>query len=105
MTLTLNDPTLLCDRAYLAGAWVAAEDGATLAVTNPATGAVIGHVPDLGRTEAARALDAAAIAQKAWAAHSAKDRAQILRRWFDLMMANQADLAVILTAEMGKPLA
>ncbi len=105
MTLKLNDPTLLCDRAYLAGAWVTAEDGATLAVTNPATGAVIGHVPDLGRADAARALDAAAIAQKAWAARSARDRAQILRRWFDLMMANQADLAVILTAEMGKPLA
>ena len=101
----LSDPSLLCDRAYVAGEWVQADDGATFAVENPARGDVIGHVPNLTRAETARALAAADTAQKAWAARTAKDRAQVLRRWFDLMMANQTDLATILTAEMGKPLA
>ena len=101
----LSDPSLLCDRAYVAGEWVQADDGATFAVENPARGDVIGHVPNLTRAETARALAAAETAQKAWAARTAKDRAQVLRRWFDLMMANQTDLATILTAEMGKPLA
>jgi succinate-semialdehyde dehydrogenase/glutarate-semialdehyde dehydrogenase len=101
----LSDPSLLCTKAFVAGEWVDADDGATFEVRNPARGDVICTVPDLTRAEAARAIDAAYAAMKAWAARTAKERAVILRRWFDLMMANQDDLARILTAEMGKPLA
>ena len=101
----LKDPSLLATQAYVAGEWVDADDGGSFAVTNPARGDVICHVPDLGRAETARAIAAAQVAQKDWAARTAKERSQILRRWFDLMMANQDDLAAILTAEMGKPLA
>jgi succinate-semialdehyde dehydrogenase/glutarate-semialdehyde dehydrogenase len=101
----LSDPSLLCTKAFVAGEWVDADDGATFEVRNPARGDVICTVPDLTRAEAARAIDAAYAAMKAWAARTAKERAVILRRWFDLMMANQDDLARILTAEMGKPFA
>ncbi|MHC0053509.1 NAD-dependent succinate-semialdehyde dehydrogenase [Actibacterium sp. D379-3] len=101
----LNDPDLLATQAYLAGDWVAADNGATFEVTNPARGDVICTVPDLGRAETARAIAAAQVAQKDWAARTAKERANILRRWYDLMMRHQDDLATILTAEMGKPLA
>ncbi|MCV2882313.1 NAD-dependent succinate-semialdehyde dehydrogenase [Actibacterium sp. XHP0104] len=101
----LADPTLLETRAYVAGDWIAADDGKTFAVTNPARGDVICEVPDLGRAETARAIEAARVAQIAWGQRTAKDRANILRRWFDLMMQHQTDLATILTAEMGKPLA
>ncbi len=101
----LKDPTLLATKAFVAGEWVDADDGKTFAVTNPARGDVICTVPDLSRAEVARAIDAAHAAMKAWAARTAKDRANVLRKWFDLMMANQDDLAAILTAEMGKPLA
>ncbi len=101
----LKDPSLLCTRAYVAGAWVDADDAATFAVTNPARGDVICTVPNMTRVETARAIEAARIAQKDWAARTGKERAQVLRRWFDLMMANQDDLARILTAEMGKPFA
>ncbi|MCE6951188.1 NAD-dependent succinate-semialdehyde dehydrogenase [Cereibacter sphaeroides] len=101
----LKDPSLLETRSFVAGEWVQADDGATFEVTNPARGDVICTVPDLGRAEVARAIAAAAEAMKDWAARTAKERAQVMRRWFDLMMANQDDLAAILTAEMGKPLA
>jgi succinate-semialdehyde dehydrogenase / glutarate-semialdehyde dehydrogenase len=101
----LKDPALLCDKAYIAGQWVAASDGATFPVINPARGDVIGTVPDLTRKDAATAIAAAYVAQKEWAARTGKERAQILRKWFDLCMAAQEDLAMILTAEMGKPLA
>jgi len=101
----LKDATLLETRAYVAGAWVAADDGASFAVTNPARGDVICTVPDMTRAETARAIAAADAAQKGWAARTAKDRAGILRRWYELMVANADDLAAILTAEMGKPLA
>ncbi|TCP61566.1 succinate semialdehyde dehydrogenase [Rhodovulum bhavnagarense] len=101
----LNDPDLLESRAYVAGAWIDADDGATFEVLNPADGSVLTSVPDLTRTETARAIAAARAAQKDWAARTAKERANILRKWFELMMAAQDDLAVILTAEMGKPLA
>ncbi len=100
----LRDPSLLETRAFVAGEWVDADDGATFEVTNPARGDVIANVADLGRAEVARAIKAAADAMKDWAARPAKERAQVLRRWFDLMMENQDDLARILTAEMGKPL-
>ncbi|MEX5727417.1 succinate-semialdehyde dehydrogenase/glutarate-semialdehyde dehydrogenase [Rhodovulum iodosum] len=101
----LNDPTLLAAKAYLAGNWTGADDGATFEVTNPARGDVIATVPDLGRAETARAIAAAEAAQKDWAARTGKERAAIMRAWFDLMMQNQEDLGIILTAEMGKPLA
>jgi succinate-semialdehyde dehydrogenase / glutarate-semialdehyde dehydrogenase len=101
----LKDPALLSDKAYVAGEWVKASDGATFPVTNPARGDVIGLVPDLTRKDAARAIAAAYVAQKEWAARTGKERAQVMRKWFDLCMAAQEDLATILTAEMGKPLA
>jgi len=101
----LKDATLLETRAYVAGDWVDADDGKTFAVRNPARGDVIAEVADLSRAEIARAIDAAYAAQKDWAARAAKERAGILRKWYDLMIANADDLATILTAEMGKPLA
>ena len=101
----LKDPSLLVSKAFVAGEWVEADDGATFDVTNPARGDVICSVPDLGRKETARAIEAARVAMKSWAAYTGKERAQVLRKWFDLMMENQDDLGAILTAEMGKPLA
>ncbi len=101
----LKDPSLLCTKAYVAGQWVGADDGTTFPVTNPARGDVICEVPNLGRAEVARAIAAAEVAMKEWAARTGKERAGVLRKWFDLMMANQDDLGKILTAEMGKPLA
>ena len=100
----LKDPSLLVTQAFVAGEWADADDGTTFEVTNPARGDVICAVPDLGRAETARAIEAARVAMKEWAARTAKERAQVMRKWFDLMMANQDDLAAILTAEMGKPL-
>ncbi|MFV0386496.1 NAD-dependent succinate-semialdehyde dehydrogenase [Paracoccus sp. (in: a-proteobacteria)] len=100
----LRDPSLLETRAFLGGEWVDAADGATFDVINPARGDVIAKVADLSRAEVARAIDAAATAMKGWAARTAKERAQVMRRWHDLMIENQDDLARILTAEMGKPL-
>ena len=101
----LKDPSLLVSKAYVAGQWIDAADGATFAVTNPARGDVIARVPDLTRADAARAIEAADIARHEWAARTGKERAAILRKWADLCMANQDDLGAILTAEMGKPLA
>ncbi len=101
----LKDPSLLVTKAYVAGDWVDADDGSTFPVTNPARGDVICQVPNLSRVETARAIAAANAAMKDWAARPAKERSVILRRWFDLMMANQDDLGTILCAEMGKPLA
>lgn len=100
----LADPSLLETRAYVAGEWIAADDGATFDVINPARGDVVAQVADLSRAEVARAIAAAEQTRHAWAARTAKDRASILRKWYDLMLANQEDLALILTAEMGKPL-
>ena len=101
----LKDPSLLVTKSYVAGEWVDADDGSTFPVTNPARGDVICELPNLGRAETARAIKAAHGAHREWAGRTAKERAQVLRRWFDLCMANQDDLATILTAEMGKPLA
>ncbi|MBI1220316.1 MAG: succinate-semialdehyde dehydrogenase [Rhodobacteraceae bacterium] len=101
----LKDPSLLATKAYVAGEWVDADDGTTFPVTNPARGDVICEVPNLSRAETARAIAAAEVAQKEWAARTGKERAAVLRKWFDLMMANQDDLGRILTAEMGKPFA
>ncbi len=102
--MQLKDPSLLRQAAYVAGEWIEA-NGAGIAVTNPATGAVIGHVPKLGTAETRKAIAEAEKVQKEWAARTAKERAGILRKWFELMMANQDDLGRILTLEQGKPLA
>ncbi|WP_068111317.1 NAD-dependent succinate-semialdehyde dehydrogenase [Tropicimonas marinistellae] len=100
----LKDPSLFREAALVGGDWIAAGETA-LAVTNPASGAVIGHVPDLGDAETMAAISAAEAAQAAWAARTAKDRAGILRRWYELILENADDLALILTMEQGKPLA
>jgi len=101
----LKDPSLLAELAYCAGEWVQGEGGATFAVTNPARGDVIANVADLSRAQVAATIAKAESAQKEWAQWTGKERATVLRRWFDLMMANQDDLGTILTAEQGKPLA
>jgi succinate-semialdehyde dehydrogenase / glutarate-semialdehyde dehydrogenase len=101
----LKDPTLLVSQAYVAGAWIDADDGSTFPVINPARGDVIAQVANLGRAETARAIAAADVARREWAARTGKERAAVMRKWFDLCMANQDDLGAILTAEMGKPLA
>ncbi|MFN4167422.1 MAG: NAD-dependent succinate-semialdehyde dehydrogenase [Pannonibacter phragmitetus] len=102
----LKDASLATDKAYINGSWrSASESGATFEVTNPANGEVIATLPDMGREETAQAIDAAHAAQVAWAARTGKDRAAVLRKLFDLMVANADDLATILTMEMGKPLA
>jgi succinate-semialdehyde dehydrogenase/glutarate-semialdehyde dehydrogenase len=103
--LPLKDPDLLRQANLIGGAWVQAESGRTLAVRNPANGELVGEVPAMGAAETRRAIAAAAAALKAWRALTAKERQKPLRRLFDLMMENQEDLAVIMTAEQGKPLA
>jgi succinate-semialdehyde dehydrogenase/glutarate-semialdehyde dehydrogenase len=105
MSLKLQDPSLLHQQCYVDGAWIDADAGGTVEVTNPATGEPIGTVPKLGEAETRRAIEAAAAAFPAWAAKTAKERATILRRWHDLMLLNVDDLAVLMTAEQGKPLA
>jgi len=105
MTLNLKDPTLLRQQCYIDGQWLDARSGGTKPVTNPATGAVLGTVPDMGAGETRAAIEAAAAAFPAWAARTAKDRSTLLRRWHDLMLANADDLATLMTAEQGKPLA
>ncbi|HLB13646.1 MAG TPA: NADP-dependent succinate-semialdehyde dehydrogenase [Burkholderiales bacterium] len=103
-SLSLKDPKLLRQQCYIDGRWVDADGGKTLAVTNPATGEVLGTVPNMGAAETRRAIEAANAAWHAWRARTAKERSAILRKWADLMMANQEDLAIIMTAEQGKPL-
>jgi succinate-semialdehyde dehydrogenase/glutarate-semialdehyde dehydrogenase len=103
--LKLKDPTLLRQQAYVAGAWIDADDGSTVAVTNPANGEQIGTVPMCGTDETVRAIAAAEVAQRAWRDVPAKERAAVLRRLNDLMLAHQDDLALIMTSEQGKPLA
>ena len=103
--LPLKDPSLFRQANYIDGKWIEADNGATLTVRNPATGESIGTVPALGAAETRRAIEAAHKAQGPWRAMLAKERASILRRLFDLMLANTDDLAVIMTAEQGKPLA
>ncbi|MEQ3710296.1 MAG: NAD-dependent succinate-semialdehyde dehydrogenase [Tateyamaria sp.] len=100
----LKDPTLLETRAYVNGAWVDGDKG-TFDVTNPARGDVVAQVADLSREQVADAIGAAEVAQKEWAKWTGKERTAVMRKWFDLMMANQDDLGIILTVEQGKPLA
>jgi len=103
--MRLKDPQLLRDKAFVNGEWVAADAGATFEVTNPANGEVLARLPDMLEGETRRAIEAANAAWPAWAAKTAKERASVMRKWFDLMMANQEDLAIIMTSEQGKPLA
>src|SRR5215213_6407609 len=103
--MQLKDPTILRTKASIGGQWIDADSGATLDVHNPATGEKLGRVPKMGVSETRRAIAAAAAAMPAWARKTAKERAVVMRRWFDLMMANQDDLAILMTAEQGKPLA
>jgi succinate-semialdehyde dehydrogenase / glutarate-semialdehyde dehydrogenase len=103
--LPLKDPSLFRQANYIGGKWVEADSGKTLTVRNPANGEAIGEVPAMGRAETRRAIEAAHAAQPAWRALTAKERAVVLRRLFELMIANTDDLATIMTAEQGKPLA
>jgi succinate-semialdehyde dehydrogenase/glutarate-semialdehyde dehydrogenase len=101
--IALRDPALLRDRAYVGGAWIGGTS--TFTVRDPATGATLAEVADLGAAETTAAVRAAADAMPAWAARTAKERAAVLRRWFELIMAAQDDLAMLMTSEQGKPLA
>ena len=105
MALELKDASLLRSEAYIGGEWLRAHNGATRDVLNPATGKKLGTVPNMGTAETRRAIEAAAAALPAWAKKTAQERALILRRWYELMLANQDDLARIMTAEQGKPFA
>lgn len=103
--MKLADTKLFRQQAYIAGQWSDADGGDTIAVNNPATDETLGTVPKMGAVETRRAIDAAAAAYPEWRAKTGKERAGILRRWFELMMENQDDLGVLMTAEQGKPLA
>src|SRR5882757_3690507 len=103
--MKLQDQKLFRQQCYIDGEWVDAYDRATIPVKDPASGEMLGTVPKMGAEETRRAIEAANKALPAWRGKTAKERAQILRRWFDLMLANQDDLAALMTAEQGKPLA
>ena len=103
--IRLKDPALFKERACIAGQWVAADSAQSIEVHNPANGTRLGTVPNMGAAETRRAIDAAHAAMGAWAKKTAAERARLMRKWFDLMMTNQEDLAIIMTAEQGKPLA
>ena len=103
--LALKDEKLFRELCYIDGEWIGAGSNETIDVTNPATGEVLGTIPKMGAEETRRAIEAAQAAYPAWRAKTAKERAAILRRWHDLMMENQDDLARLMTAEQGKPLA
>ncbi|MCY3931426.1 MAG: aldehyde dehydrogenase family protein, partial [Acidobacteria bacterium] len=102
--MDLADPGLLRAQAYIDGQWVDADSGEIFAVENPATGEVLAEVACCGGTETSRAIEAAGRAFEKWRHTTAKERAAMLRRWFDLMMESQEDLARMMTAEQGKPL-
>ena len=105
MSLPLTDANLFRRHASSTAPWTAGGAGRTFAVTNPATGAALAEVADLDAADARAAIEAAALAFPAWAAKTAKERAAVLRAWFGLIMAAQKDLALLMTAEQGKPLA
>jgi len=102
--MTLNNPQLLRHQAFIDGVWLAADNEATITVVNPSTGVTIGQVPRMGQAETRRAIEAAERALPAWRELSAKARANALRRWYDLIIEHQHDLAHIMTLEQGKPL-
>jgi succinate-semialdehyde dehydrogenase/glutarate-semialdehyde dehydrogenase len=101
----LKDNTLLKESAFVGGGWQDAQSGHTFEVTNPSTGEILGEVPDLGTAETRLAIEAAYVAQKRWEKLAAKERSLVMRRWYELVLSNLDDLAIILTSEMGKPLA
>src|SRR5437870_3219856 len=103
--MKLQDEKVFRQKCYIDGEWVDAFDRATIPVKDPASGETLGTVPKMGAEETRQAIEAADKALPDWRARTAKERAQILRKWFDLMMANQDDLATLMTAEQGKPLA
>jgi len=103
--MELRDSNLLKHQAFIDGVWIDADDGSTFEVTNPATGDTVGKVARCGASETRRAIEAAERAQIDWRQKTASERSRLLRRWFELMMENQEDLAQIMTAEQGKPLA
>ncbi len=103
--LALEDMSLFREQALINGEWVNADSGKSFEVTNPATGAVIGSVPEMGAAETKRAIDGAKAAMPEWAGKTAKERANILRKWYELILENTDDLARLMTIEMGKPLA
>jgi succinate-semialdehyde dehydrogenase/glutarate-semialdehyde dehydrogenase len=105
VSVHLSDPSLLREQCYVDGAWVDADGRATIEVRDPASNDIVGTVPKMGVEETRRAIEAASRAFESWKRTTAKQRAAILRKWFDLMIANQEDLAVIMTREQGKPLA
>ncbi|HEX6143676.1 MAG TPA: NAD-dependent succinate-semialdehyde dehydrogenase [Geminicoccaceae bacterium] len=104
-TIQLSDPSLFRQQCYIDGAWADADSRKTLEVSDPASGEVVGTVPNMGAAETRRAIDAAEVAFRSWSKTTAKERSKILRKWFDLMMENQEDLAILMTREQGKPLA
>jgi succinate-semialdehyde dehydrogenase/glutarate-semialdehyde dehydrogenase len=103
--MQLKDPSLLRQQAYVNGQWVDADNGESFAVTNPATGEKLGTVPNMGAAETRRAIEAANAAWPAWKKKTAKERAAVLRKWYDLITENADDLALLMTTEQGKPLA
>jgi len=103
--LALRDNKLFQQLCYVNGTWTGADSGETIEVTNPATGETLGTIPKMGAAETRRAIEAANQAYPQWRAKTAQERAQILRRWSDLLLENQEDLAILMTAEQGKPLA
>jgi succinate-semialdehyde dehydrogenase / glutarate-semialdehyde dehydrogenase len=103
--IKLSDGSLWKERGFVGGQWIAADSGQTTEIRNPASGEVLGTVPDLGAAETRRAIDAAHAALPGWSKKTAAERARLMRKWFDLMLANVEDLAIIMTAEQGKPLA
>jgi succinate-semialdehyde dehydrogenase/glutarate-semialdehyde dehydrogenase len=103
--IKLTDPSLWKERGFIAGSWAAADSGQSTEIRNPATGEILGAVPLMAAAETRRAIESAHAAMPAWAKKPAGERARIMRRWFDLMLANVEDLAIIMTAEQGKPLA
>jgi len=103
--ITLKDASLFRQQCYINGEWLDADNKATIEVTNPADGSVLGRVPKMGTAETRSAIEAADAAWPAWRAHTAKERGAILRKWYELLLANQDDLAKLMTAEQGKPLA
>ncbi|WP_245318024.1 aldehyde dehydrogenase family protein, partial [Ensifer sp. 1H6] len=105
MPCHLENPSLFRQAALIGGEWIEADAANAIDVVNPATGELVGRVPKLGGKETKAAIEAARLAQKGWAARTAKDRAGVLRRWFELMIENKDDLGRILTLEQGKPLA
>jgi succinate-semialdehyde dehydrogenase/glutarate-semialdehyde dehydrogenase len=104
-TPQLDDPKLFREQCYIDGGWADADSGAVIDVTNPATGEVLGTIPKMGAAETRRAIEAAEKAWPAWRGLLAKERANILRKWFNLILENQEDLARLMTLEQGKPLA